>query len=768
MPTSASELLSRPPAGGGEPAFERLHPRVQDLVRTELGWRSLRPIQTAAIGPVLDAERDVLLIAGTASGKTEAAWLPVFSRLLSEPAAMAVGVLAISPLKALIDDQTRRLGRYGRSLDLRVDGWHGDVAHSRKLKMFDSPPRALVITPESLQSLALRRPTEFARMLSGLRYVVVDEVHAFAGTDRGAQLQSLLHLIERRLGRTVPRIALSATVSEPHLMTEFLRPGGGLGVAVLQPAGPPLDLDVRVHGFVTRPRGVSMRDAGNAGRDGVELHARDVAMGQRLEIAGQIDRDTRGRRCLVFAGSRLAVEEMTSLLRDEEVTGTRRPERYHAHHGSLSQELRKAAEAALHDTEDAVAVCTSTLELGIDLPDLDQVAQVDTCLSIAGLRQRLGRSGRRPGTRPTLRIYVSEVAEPGPNDLEQRLRADLVQNVASVELIATDDWVEPTDPAPLRLSTLVHQTLALLADPDGVTARTMWEVLCGTGPWRRVSAERYAAILRSLAEHQLIRQDARGRLALDEAGLRLSSRRDFLAVFATPAEYTVRHEGRELGTLPFSYPLAVGAALVMGGRTWRVVEVKAGGWTVDVVPHHSGLPPKFKGGFGQVHRRVREAMRAVYGGASVPDYLDEQSAAFLAEGRAAFAGLGLSDRSIVEASGATLLALWTGDRELATVTRWMEMLRPGLVVDPGSVGLTIKAPAEDVQACVAQMLADVPPTALDLAQAGTTPPAGKYDQYLPADLLAAEFASRFLDVPGARRALEQTAEHMEMHEALTS
>ena len=750
MLTSSSEAPPRPAATQDE-VLALLHPRVQDLVRQHLGWRRLRPVQVAAIPPVLAAHRDVLIVAGTASGKTEAAWLPIFSRLLTDNTP-ELGVLCVSPLKALIDDQVRRLASYGRHLDLRVAGWHGDVAHSKKLKVLATPPAALVITPESLQGLLLRKPTELVLALKELRYVLIDEVHAFAGTDRGQQLQSLLNQLEVRLGRRIPRIALSATVSEPSLTTEFLRPGLGGQAHVVRTSGSHgLDLDVQIYGFTAIPM---VKNGAGWPVEKSERRARDVVSRERPEIARRIDATTRGRRALVFARSRRDVEEMTALLRDEEVTGTRRPERFFAHHGSLSHEIRRAAESALHEHQDTVVVCTSTLELGVDLPDLDQVVQVDTCLSVAGLRQRLGRSGRREGTRPTLRVYATEQPSPADHAFDDRLRADLVQSIASVELIVDEDWVEPTDLAPLGLSTLVHQTLTLLSEPAGISAKRAWTLLCGSGPWRRVSAPDYEALLRSLGTHGLVRQDERGLLLLDEVGQKIVGRRDFVAVFATSVEYTVRHNGKELGSLPVSYPLTTGSCLVLGGRTWQVVSVQEGGWTIDVVPHGRGLPPKFFGTFGQIHCRVREKMRDVYESTLTPEYLDETAAELLAQGRAAYVELGLHEEAIVDVGAGSLLALWTGDRELATAQRWLELRHPGLKVLTADVGLAVPEPAEVVRAMVRDLLGSQPPTGDELAGVVVNKTIGKYDRYLPATLLASEYASRSFDVAAARAALE--------------
>jgi ATP-dependent Lhr-like helicase len=744
-------LMSSSNAGSpSDPDLEALHPLIQSLIIQDLGWRRLHPVQREAIAPILAGQRDVLIVAGTAAGKTEAAWFPVFSSLLTLPVPH-LGALCVSPLKALIDDQVKRLAGYGRSLGLAVDGWHGDISASRKGKVLASPPAGLVITPESLQGLILNRRDELTAAVQGLRYVVVDEVHAFAGTDRGMQLQSLLSRLEDLAGHRICRIALSATVSNTVLVAGFLRPGAADSVILVRPPGAALNLDAKVFGLRSSPPRFDRKTAQVEDRD-AGVHPRDSARGERLEIAKRIDMATRGRKALVFAGSRLGVEEMSILLADSQVTGTTRPERFSAHHGSLSAELRRHAEKSMHTEPDAVTICTSTLELGVDLPNLDLVAQVDTCLSVASLRQRLGRSGRKEGTRPTLRCYCAEMSS--PVRVVERLRTSLMQTVASVELIE-QGWVEPADLADLGLSTLIHQTLSLLTNTEGMPLQAVFEALCHRGPWRRVSGDVFVRLLRELKERGLVRQDGRKLLRLDEAGQKLVSNRHFLAVFTSTAEYTVRHAGKLLGTLPMSYPLAMGSTVAFGGRMWIVEAVHGGGWVVDVVPHSAGLPPIFLGGTGQVHSRVRQQMRTLYAADSLPDFLDPIALELAQEARQVYTSLGLAERTLVDDGDSTLAALWVGDRQLGTVSRWLALRHPGLRSDMVQIGLTVAASPEEARLVFKDLLANVP-TAEELAEQVLGKVVAKFDSYLPVDLLILEHASRAFDVPGAVAALEAT------------
>src|SRR5436853_2120515 len=209
-------------------AFHRLHPKIQRWLWRQ-GWGALRDIQEAAIGPILAGDRDVVIAASTASGKTEAAFLPILTAL-AEDSGGSVRVLYISPLKALINDQFDRLELLCEDLEVPVARWHGDVAASQKKKLLARPGGVLIITPESLEALFVLQGPKVRSLFERLAYVVVDELHAFIGGERGQQLQSLLHRVELAIRRRVPRVALSATLGDLAIACEFLRPREGEAV----------------------------------------------------------------------------------------------------------------------------------------------------------------------------------------------------------------------------------------------------------------------------------------------------------------------------------------------------------------------------------------------------------------------------------------------------------------------------------------------------------------------------------------------------------
>ncbi|MBL4836249.1 MAG: DEAD/DEAH box helicase, partial [Kordiimonadaceae bacterium] len=204
-------------------AFDQLNPAVQKWIWKQ-GWGSLRAIQEKAVAPILAKQRDVIIAAATAGGKTEAAFLPVISNCIEQKNA-GFSALYISPLKALINDQARRMEGLCELAELNMTPWHGDISASVKNKALRNPRGLVLITPESLEAMFVRRGSEVASLFGALDYVIIDELHAFIGTERGIQLLSLLSRLERVLKRPIVRIGLSATMGDMNIAAQALRAG---------------------------------------------------------------------------------------------------------------------------------------------------------------------------------------------------------------------------------------------------------------------------------------------------------------------------------------------------------------------------------------------------------------------------------------------------------------------------------------------------------------------------------------------------------------
>jgi len=728
-------------------AFERLHPGLQRWVYRQR-WKALRPIQEAAAEPILALQSDVILAAATAGGKTEAAFLPLLTSLATEPVTGSLGALCISPLKALINDQFGRLEEMGAAVDLPVHRWHGDVPAGAKKSLLKQPSGLLLITPESLEALFVRRGPGMQAFFADLRFVVVDELHAFIGSERGRQLQSLLHRLEMVVRRRVPRIALSATLGNLSLAAEFLRPGGGERVVCIEDRNEGQEVKLQVRGYRQRAATSSSETEGPPGQ-GSEG-------GSHVDVARDLFRWLRGGHHLVFANRRSEVEHYSDLLR-RLCEQLRVPNEFWPHHGSLSKELREDAEKAINErSRPTTLIATTTLELGIDVGAIGSVVQIGTPPSVAALRQRLGRSGRL-GDPAVLRIVIRAAEVTPQTHLADTLHPELVQAIAMVELLIAG-WVEPPPPAALHLSTLVQQTLSLVAQVGGADAKALWRVLCDSGPFSTVDEQLFGDFLRSLGAADLIIQDHRGEIILGLGGERVVDHYSFYAAFNSPEEYRLVTGGKTLGQLPIGQPLFSGLLLIFGGRRWRVLDVDEEHKIVNLAPARGGRTPTFTGGGGPViHDRVRETMFDLYTSDQLPRYLDPTARDLLGEARSWFARFDLARRSLVADGDATFLFPWIGDRGLGTLA--LLLGRRGLAVSTSGDNLRIEGlKPREVVSVLREQLAAPAVGSLELARHAANNKSEKFHLYLDDELLIADYASSRLDLARATSAIRRILE----------
>ncbi|MDZ5777260.1 helicase-related protein, partial [Stenotrophomonas maltophilia] len=332
------------------------------------------------------------------------------------------------------------------------------------------------------------------------------------------------------------------------------------------------------------------------------------------------------------------------------------------HHGSLSKEIRTDTEAALKQKgRPASAICTNTLELGIDIGAVKSIAQIGPPPSVASLRQRLGRSGRRPGEPAVLRGYVIEDAIDAESTLKTRLRLDTVQSTACVMLLL-ERWFEPPSVNGLHLSTLVQQLLSSIAQYGGLKAAQAYQLLCADqGPFHGLSQDAFAELLRHLGQEQVLIQDGSGLLLHGPVGDKLVNHYTFYAAFSVDEEFRIVAAGKALGTLPVSQLVTVGQRILFGGRTWLVEQIDDAQKTIYVAAAKGGTPPLFNGTGGQVHTQVRQKMRGLYQQEIKPDFLDPTASRFLQEAQSAYRLLRLDGKVLFDQGSDALLLTWLGD-----------------------------------------------------------------------------------------------------------
>lgn len=721
-------------------SFDLLDPRIQRWIWSS-GWTELRDAQEKAIPLILAGDRDVIIAASTASGKTEAAFLPILTRLLQEQEPMGCA-LYISPLKALINDQWGRLEALTESLGVPVTPWHGDISQTKKGKFLKAPEGCLLITPESLEAILARRRHGLKGLLANVRYLVVDELHAFMGTERGKQLQSLMHRVESALGRGVCRVGLSATLGDMRGAAEFLRPGGGDQVELVVSKDGGQELMIQVKGVLDAPqdpRSSSHPKSGPSEEEGASP-ALDA-------IARHLYKVLRGSNNLVFPNNRQAVEAYSDRLRRLcEVEAV--PNEFWPHHGSLAKDIREETEAALKQKErPATAICTTTLELGIDIGSVKSVVQIGPPPSVASLRQRLGRSGRRKGEPAILRAYCVERPLSSHSPISDQLREGLVQTIAMIQLLL-EGWYEPTRADGLHASTLIQQLLSAIAQHGGAKAGALWTLLCEQGPFRAVPQAHFIDLLRALGQQEILMQDPTGLLLLAPKGERIVEHYTFYAAFTSVEEFRIVTAGKSLGSMPVSRPLQEGSYLIFAGRRWEVVSVSMEDLTIEVIPAAGGTLPAFEGGqHAKVHDRVRATMRKILESSAAVPFLDATGQQLLREARENYRRLGLAEKVILQSGKETHLLTWLGDWVNDTLE--LVLRHQGLKASREGLGISVQDTTVDELTTVLRRLSSGLPISADELAAGVENKVQeKWDFLLPEALLSMNFASMQFDVPG--------------------
>lgn len=573
-------------------AFERLDPLVQHHIVNSLGWRSLRPLQEQSIDAVLDGKH-CLLLAPTAGGKTEAALFPIFSRMISQRWD-TLSVVYVCPLKALLNNLHQRLSHYATLFGRRCEVWHGDISTNRKDNIRQTPPDILLTTPESLEGMLVSVNPLGRQMLGTVRIVVVDEIHAFAGDDRGWHLLCLLERLVRLSGKEIQRIGLSATVGNP---AELLRWFAGHCEGHKEIVAPPAD-----------------------GNKSVEVTLDYV--GSLENAAVVISRLHRGEKRLVFCDSRSRVEELAAALRNLGV------ETYLSH-SSLSIEERRSAEKAFAESRNCVIVSTSTLELGIDVGDLDRVIQIDAPRSVASFLQRLGRTGRRAETiRNCLCLATSERA--------------LLNAAGLLELWAAG-FVEPIVAPPQPLHIFSQQLMALTLQLNGLGIADWREWIGRLPPFAALDLAQVNEITRFLREVGILFEDS-GTFGFGTEGEARFGRRHFLeilSVFTTPSMLTAFQGARELGGIEAGYLVRSQdgnpARIALGGHSWLVREIDWRMRRVYVEPSAEKGRGAWIGSGQGVSHPIAGAIKRVLTAEAIPSFWSTRARAAMANIRAEFA-----------------------------------------------------------------------------------------------------------------------------------
>lgn len=551
-------------------AFQRLAPIIQHHVVNDLRWEGLRPVQAETIPHVLDGE-NVLVLAPTAGGKTEAAFLPLLG-MMAERRWRGLSVLYLSPIRALLNNQQPRLQRYAGWLGRNAALWHGDTTAGARKRLREAPPDVLLTTPESIEGMLCSELSEPDTFFAQLQAVVIDEVHGFAAGDRGWHLLGILDRLSAVAGRDLQRIALSATVGNVAELRAWVCRGSARAQHTVRPGGP-------VGGVAPSPE-VTLDFVGseeNAARVIAGLHA--------------------GEKRLVFCDSRLQCERLAGALRSARVET-------HVAHSSLSADERARSERAFSEGRDCVIVATSALELGIDIGDLDRVVQLDAPPAVASFLQRMGRTGRRPGTTPNCLFLATR-------------DRTLVQAAAVIER-----WragvVEPARCPTHPWHLVVQQLFGLLRQKRSIALDQLREVARRLCERLDLEPDEAPALLEHLLDEEWIAEvDATA--FIGPRTERVFGARHFLellSVFSSPPLFNVFHGRHAIGQVHELTFQRRGSAhapctFVLGGRPWKVTHLDTKRRRAYVELTDAGKGARWLGTGHAIGGEVAGAMRGV-------------------------------------------------------------------------------------------------------------------------------------------------------------
>lgn len=722
---------------------DRVFSRFPDFIKEYIyshGWNELREVQLDAAKVIFESDKNLLISSSTASGKTEAAFFPILSEIYNDPETQkSVSVLYIAPLKSLINDQFGRLEEILDMSGVTVTHWHGDVGSGHKSALLRNPSGILQITPESLESMLMKRSNDIPRLFGSLRYVVIDEVHSLIGQDRGNQVICLLHRIAALIGYHPRRIGLSATVGDILTTAEWLGAGTGKETIAPIPRKAPLKWRLALeHFYIQDPNEIQTPSEGEI------IDRGSVA---KLDAGYEFLYDAvDGRKALVFSNSREETEYVTATLRqiaknrgDDDV--------FLIHHGNLSASLREDAEIKMKDesVSRAVTCATVTMELGIDIGKLDRVTQMGAPTTVSGFLQRLGRSGRRGNPPEMIMVYREET--PLPNaPLPHLIPWELLRGIAIIDLYSEERFIEPPKIKKMPLSLAFHQTLSILASVGEQTPKELAEKVLSLPPIKPLGKETYRALLVSMINKEYIEMTEEKGLMIGLAGERIINSYKFYAVFKDSEDYTVRSGSEEIGTI--TTPPPVGERFALAGRVWETLEVDISRRLIFVKGVEGKMEISWPGESGEIHTKLLLKMKDILFNKKEYKFLCDNAKVRLEKARHIAKNAGLDKKTVAFLGGQSYcLFPWLGTRSFRTIKRLLKHYASELGISDIQSEMchfiTFKASdghGIEVMQRLSEIIARDGLDPFELVSPEEFPVFDKYDEYIPAELLCDAYA----------------------------
>ena len=680
-------------------AFELLPARIQKFIYDK-GFVRETAIEEAAIPRIMEGEKNVVLVSGTAEGKTEAVILPVAA--LADFGTPGVKVLYISPLVTLINDQNGRFeelltGYLGES----VVKWHGEAKRSAKMALVENPGGCVLMTPESLEGMFQNHPEQIPLLFGRLQFVIIDEIHYFIGTDRGQHVRSLLGRLRQAVGRPFRWFGLSATMGgDGRAVKHFLGDDDNTTVLVDSSRRP---TNVEFHYFPMVEKGVIPEEA--------------------YECVSSL---IRGKHAMVYPNSRNAVEDIAVKMKE-----LGHPNVF-AHHSSVSKDGREAAEAFARETEDQdmAIVCTSTCELGLDIPGIEQVVQFNAVPGVSSLVQRAGRSGRRTGEANIAFVNTDPWS--------------LLQNLASWNL-SSEGTVEAPDMDVRWYKVLAHQILSVVKEKKEIRRADLQDRILTNPAFADCLPEEVASVIEKYLRDGIL-QELDGSLIIGTEGEKYVGRRDSYVVFDAPRNYRVICENHLVGEFEPNFELKVGACLNLSARAWEVTGIDRDKHVVHVKESAGGKKPRYTSRGVLVCPEVECEMRRILVSGERSDYLEGAAQKAVEDLQSAFSPLARVGRAgvpcyISEANQFCFYPL-SGTKVFNTLALLLNASGEGF-------RLSVNLSPEEMRGKCEQIVTGKPELAAIIRnqlERGEIEMTSRYGKLLPVELQAGMEASRSFDL----------------------
>lgn len=527
--------------------------------------------------------------------------MPVLTLLTQNPP-KSIAVLYIGPTKALINDQFFRLEELLQESEMPVFSWHGDIATNKKQKALTEMNGILQITPESLESILLNHTKEIPTIFRDLRFVIIDEVHQFMGQDRGNQILCQLERISRLTNTINPRrIGLSATLGSYKQAERWLSSGTGVRAVTPETSNNKTNIRLAVEIF-------------NCIQSGYDY----------------IYKNTSKRKCIVFANSRKEAEDCNLKLKELAAKNSQK-DIFYIHHGSISKKERHETEKAIKDPyTPSVISATVSLELGIDIGQLDRVVQINPPFSVSSFLQRLGRSGRRNNAREMLLITTEDFSDQSFQPITE-LPWYLLHAIAIIQLYLEDKWIEPVKERDYPLNLLYHQTMSCLQTLTEATPAQLAQEVLTLSVFKHFSQKDFKTLLLHLLEIGHLEKTDRETLIIGLVAEKIINHYSFYAVFSDNTDFVVKDGTKEIGRI--NTPLQAGDTITLGGKAWQITEIDAYRKIYYVKPSMDSSFMGWTGSGQDIHEKILRKIREILFSDDVYPYLQKEAQARLKEAR---------------------------------------------------------------------------------------------------------------------------------------